>query len=181
MYSLMSVLVARLCNMIYSNGFKKSFWKLKLANSSLIKNLSASCRSESIAKMDTFKFSWEPTWTKCSLSIYQMRVQTKRIRAMFKSATSTKAYRLNFLELTVSLSSCLETLQRFSIKEIIASWSRLRLLWNIWSICAIWIFWTTISQLACLFCSRIALLAWDCLVFGYWEFVSKKSLSRILP
>ena len=42
MYSLISERVAKLCSMICSNGFRKSFWKLKLANSSLSKNLSAS-------------------------------------------------------------------------------------------------------------------------------------------
>ena len=104
-YSLICDRVAKLCNMIYSNGFKKSFWKLKLANSSLRRNLSASYLNESIAKIDTFKFSWLPTLTKCSLSICQILVHTNLILAMFKSATSTRAYKLNFLELTISLSS----------------------------------------------------------------------------
>lgn len=127
-YSLISVRLDKLWSIICSNGLRKSFWKLKLANSSLIKNLSASCLRESIAKIATLRFSWLPTWTKCSLSIYQILVHTNLILAIFKSAISTRAYRLNFLALTESFSSALETLQRFSMNNMIASWSRFKLL-----------------------------------------------------
>ena len=56
---------------------------------------------------------------------------------MFRSATSTIAYRLNFLGFMASESSCFETLQRFSMKQMIASWSRLMLLMKIASSWAI--------------------------------------------
>ena len=108
----------------------------------MIRNLSASCRSESIAKIATIKFAWEPTQTKCSLSICQIFVHTNLIRAMFRSATSTIAYKLNFLGFMESDSSTLDTLQRFSMKQIIASWSRLMLLMKIASSYAIEKFWT---------------------------------------
>jgi hypothetical protein len=43
-----------LCTMAYSKGFKKSFWKLKFANSCFSKKRIASCRRESRAKKETF-------------------------------------------------------------------------------------------------------------------------------
>lgn len=42
-----------LWDIVYSNGFKKSFWNLKCANSSFSKNRMASCRRESNAKNPT--------------------------------------------------------------------------------------------------------------------------------
>lgn len=89
-----------------------------------------------MAKIETIKLAWEPTQTKCSLSICQILVQTNLIRAMFKSATSTIAYKLNFLGFIPSDSSTLEILHRFSMKQMIASWSRLMLLMKILSSCA---------------------------------------------
>lgn len=121
MYSFMSVLVWRLFSMIASKGFKKSFWKLNFLNSSFSRNLSANYRNESIAKIETIRLGWEPTSIKWALSICQILLHTKRMRAILRSATSTKHWRLNFLGLRESESSFLDTRHRFSIKQMIAS------------------------------------------------------------
>jgi len=107
-----------------------------------------------MAKMATIKFACEPTQTKCSLSICHILVHTNLILAMFKSATSTMACKLNFLGFIESDNSCLETLQRFSMKQMTASWSRLMLDMNIPSSCALEKFWTINSEFAWRLASR---------------------------
>ena len=151
--NLMSVRVCMLLSIICSKGFKKSFWKLKDMNSSLRKNLSASCRRLSIANIATIRFGWDPTQTKCLLSISHNFYQTKRMRTILRSAISTSAYKLNFLGFAWSFNSFLEFMHKLSIKLMIASWSRFRLFWKTWSIYSIWIDYTMISLFAAIVAS----------------------------
>jgi len=51
-----------LCLIVYSNGFRKSFWNLKCGNSSFSRNRIESCRSESNAKKPTWGLLWQQTW-----------------------------------------------------------------------------------------------------------------------
>ena len=116
-----SLRVCILLSIICSKGFKKSFWKLNDINSSLLKNLSASYRKLSIAKIATIRFGWEPTQTKCLLSISHNFCQTNRIRTILRSAISTKACKLNFLGFAWSFNSFFELIHRLSMKLMIAS------------------------------------------------------------
>ena len=90
--------------MICSNGFKKSFWKRKFANSPFSKNFIVNCLNESTAKKATSSFELQPalrrkhekynsfekifkknyfnekTLLKCSPNTFQILVHCKRIR-----------------------------------------------------------------------------------------------------
>lgn len=71
-----------LCVIVYSNGFKKSFWNLKLASSSFSRKRIASCRSASNAKNDTVGLVWQQTLLKCSPRIFHILDHSKRMRFM---------------------------------------------------------------------------------------------------
>mmetsp|Transcript_5155 Transcript_5155/g.14767 ORF Transcript_5155/g.14767 Transcript_5155/m.14767 type:complete len:295 (-) Transcript_5155:2742-3626(-) len=103
------------------NGLKKSFWKLKLASSSMLRNLIASWRSESTAYMPTPRFSWQPTLTKKSDSCAQILPQTIRIRPMLKCAISTIWVRLKTRGVEAGSSSSMATAQSACTKAITLS------------------------------------------------------------
>lgn len=72
-----------LFRIIMTNGFKMSFWNVKLASSALSRYLMASCLKESIAYIAIFSSEWLPAETKCRERTAQILPQTwKRLKCM---------------------------------------------------------------------------------------------------
>lgn len=118
---------------------------------------------------------------KCSLIFCQILAHTNLILPILKSATSTSLYRENFLGLSTSLSSSLDTKQRLVIKSIIASASKWTLLCIIRSILLKSMYCTINSEfyIKAYSLSAFLLIAEEVLLFFY--LVLKNSESFLAP